>query len=123
MIPNTRKGRMGFVHTKQSLLLADIRRRAKAAGYECDLEIADLDAPALCPAIGIPLDWHAGVRADGLPSVDKINPAGGYVKGNVAVISFRANRLKNNATLAEVEGIARYMRSQSKSRASQPSRQ
>lgn len=122
MVPNTRAGRMGFVHTKQSLLLADIRRRAKLAGYECNLTVEDLDAPAFCPAIGIRLDWHAGIRADALPSVDKIDPAGGYVRGNVAIISLRANRLKNNATLAEVEGIARYIRDQSRSSASQPSR-
>lgn len=122
MVPSMRRGGASFTHTKQSLLLADVRRRARNAGEPCDLTIDDLIAPEFCPALGIRLDWEAGVRADNLPSVDKIDPAGGYMRGNVAIISFRANRLKNNATLAEVEGIARYMRDQSRSSASQPSR-
>lgn len=39
------------------------------------------------------------------PSIDKIIPALGYVPGNVMVISLRANTLKNNATLAELQTL------------------
>ena len=39
------------------------------------------------------------------PSLDRIIPSLGYVKGNIRVISFRANTLKNNATLSELELI------------------
>jgi hypothetical protein len=41
--------------------------------------------------------------------LDRIDNNEGYVKGNVAVISFRANTLKNNATAEELRAIADYM--------------
>ena len=33
----------------------------------------------------------------------------GYVPGNIAVISMRANMIKNNATLAELKAIVAYI--------------
>lgn len=38
----------------------------------------------------------------GSPSLDRIDSSKGYVKGNVRVISARANMLKNNATVEEL---------------------
>lgn len=37
------------------------------------------------------------------PSIDKVIPELGYVRGNVWVISNKANRIKNNATLEELK--------------------
>jgi len=37
------------------------------------------------------------------PSIDRMNPKLGYVKGNVRVISQLANGMKQHATLEEVE--------------------
>lgn len=110
MVPNIKPGRMGFKHTRQSRLLGDVKRRAKVAGEPCDLEIADLETPDFCPALGIPLDWNAGVRADNLPSIDKVRPELGYTKGNVRMISYRANRLKSDASAEDIEGILRYIK-------------
>ncbi len=101
---------MGWTHTKQSLLLADIKRRCKNSGEPFDLDISDIVVPEFCPAIGLRLDWNAGLRADNLPSMDKVVPALGYIKGNVRMISFRANRLKNNASLVELQGIISYIK-------------
>ena len=36
------------------------------------------------------------------PSLDKIIPAIGYIKGNIAVMSHKANTMKQNATLEEL---------------------
>jgi len=47
---------------------------------------------------------------DNVPSVDRIDPTKGYIKGNVEVISWRANHLKNNATVEELEAIVNYMK-------------
>jgi hypothetical protein len=49
-------------------------------------------------------------RRDNQPSLDRVIPALGYVPGNVRVISFRANRLKQDATAEEVAAILDYIR-------------
>lgn len=40
------------------------------------------------------------------PSLDHIEPEKGYVRGNVWVISYRANMIKNNATIDELQLLA-----------------
>src|SRR6266481_1415047 len=47
---------------------------------------------------------------DRTPSLDRIDPSKGYIKGNIAVISFRANRLKGNATLDEIRKVINYLK-------------
>lgn len=51
-----------------------------------------------------------GVRGggDNSPTLDKIEPALGYVPGNIIVISGRANRLKADATIDELRAIASF---------------
>jgi hypothetical protein len=39
------------------------------------------------------------------PSLDRIFPELGYTKGNVRVISWRANWIKNNSTIEEIEKL------------------
>jgi len=49
-----------------------------------------------------------GARPDS-PSVDRIRPELGYVPGNVAVISVKANFIKGNATAAEIRLVAEWL--------------
>lgn len=88
------------------------RQRAKKLGVAFDLEITDIVIPATCPALGITLGWEneRASRNKSSPSLDRMDPKKGYVRGNVYVISNRANHIKNNASFSELEGIARYMR-------------
>ena len=43
------------------------------------------------------------------PSLDRINPKRGYVEGNVALICFRCNKIKSDATQRELRMIADWM--------------
>lgn len=77
------------------------KRRAKSRGTEFNIELSDLSLPTHCPYLGIPLDsFHPEQKYH--PSIDRINSALGYVKGNVEIISHRANMLKNNASSEEL---------------------
>ena len=71
--------------------------------------------PTHCPLLQTPLAWTQEARG-GIeycphsPSVDRINNALGYVKGNVWIVSRRANTIKNDATLDELDMIVRNLR-------------
>lgn len=43
-------------------------------------------------------------------SLDRIDSSKGYIKGNVWVIPFKANRIKSDATLEELELIAKNLK-------------
>lgn len=87
------------------------RGRAGREGLPFDLEAEDINFPDVCPVLGIPLFFSEDrVRTDNTPSIDKLKPGLGYVKGNVYVISWRANRLKGNATLDELERLVSYIK-------------
>jgi hypothetical protein len=91
-----------------------IRSRARKEGIPFDLTIDDIFVPEFCPVLGIRLAWEIGNTRrlqDGGPSIDRLIPERGYVRGNIAVISGRANRIKNDGTALEHERIAAWMRS------------
>lgn len=85
-----------------------LKQRAKQEGTPFNLEYEDLPVPEVCPILGITIDRR---NRDHTPSYDKIIPSLGYVLGNVAIISCRANRMKDNATLDELKALVTYVES------------
>jgi hypothetical protein len=79
------------------------RTRAKRTGVLFDIEVEDISIPATCPLLGIPLKKGRKRSIASSPSLDRIFPEKGYIKGNVWVISARANAIKNDASIAELE--------------------
>lgn len=78
-------------------LLYNAKYRAKKSGQPFNLSLEDIVVPELCPILDI--KFSDGMYA---PSLDKIIPEDGYVKGNVRVITRKANVMKNNATFKEL---------------------
>lgn len=84
------------------------KARSTAAGVPFSLTADDLTIPQLCPVLGIPLLVGQSQATDNSPSLDRVLPLLGYVPGNVLVISNRANRIKNNATIPELRLVADF---------------
>lgn len=85
------------------------RSNARRIGHSWDLHYGDLEWPTHCPILGIELDWFAEVRQENSPSFDQIVAGKGYIKGNVQILSWRANRIKNDGTAAEHRKVAEFL--------------
>lgn len=105
------------VISPEAKMLYSARKRARERDVSFDLSIVDIVIPELCPVLGIALEPRRGASekgpADNSPTLDRIVPELGYVPGNVQVISWRANKIKSDASLRELEAIVEWIRSRS----------
>ena len=97
--------------------LTKARDRAKKQSLPCDIKIKHLEEiwTGYCPVFGTKLDRFAKRFEKGGYQLDRIRPELGYVIGNIAWLSDRANRLKDNMTVDEAEMIFKFLKSQEKS--------
>ena len=81
---------------------------AKRKNLEFNLDEEDLVVPEFCPYLGVRLTQVVGngVVWDNL-SVDRIDSSKGYIKGNIQIISRKANSMKNMATEKELISFAK----------------
>lgn len=91
------------VNNREKVLLRAAKNRAKRDNLSFNLTVEDIVIPERCPILGIELKFSVGKQTDNSPTLDKVIPEKGYIKGNVWIISNRANRIKNDATLKELE--------------------
>lgn len=85
-------------------------QRCLKSGVEFTITESDIVVPEYCPVLGLHLEICEGRRGEASPSLDRVDNNLGYVPGNIQVISWRANRLKGDGTLAEHEAITNWMR-------------
>lgn len=90
-------------------MLYNSRSKAKRRGIEFTLTREDIQIPAMCPVLGVPLKIGDGCVQPNSPTIDRIDSSKGYVRGNVQIISHRANTMKNDATLNELRALVRYL--------------
>lgn len=83
--------------------------RANQLGVQFDIDQSDVIVPAKCPITGAPIDVLTSNAATGA-SIDRVNNSLGYVKGNVRVISRKANRMKGDSTIEDLMKLIAYMR-------------
>ena len=89
------------------------KKRARERGIDFNIEVSDIVMPKNCPVFKkyelkkIP-DIKSGPKPWS-PSLDRIDNSKGYIKGNVQVISNKANSMKNNATPEELLEFAYWV--------------
>jgi hypothetical protein len=93
------------------LIYNRLKMSAKKRNISFDLEVTDLyelSYPITCPILNIPLKFNRGKAMDNSYSIDRKDSSLGYSKDNICVISWKANRLKNNASESDLQLIAEY---------------
>ncbi len=89
------------------------RSRAAKHGETFELTVEDIEAvwpvDNLCPVYGIPLKQGVGVPSASSPTLDMIDPLGGYTPDNIGVLSSRANALKSNADVATLRRLLAWI--------------
>lgn len=79
-------------------MLMNAKSRARQSGLEFNITSEDVPIPEFCPILEIKLVLGKANHYDNAPSIDRIDSKKGYIKGNVKVVSFMANKMKTNAT-------------------------
>ena len=96
-------GKIYYRNNLKNRLLNAARARSKKSGLDFNITIEDFEIPLTCPLLNIDLFVAEGRKSVkyNSASLDRIDSSKGYVKGNVWIISFKANTMKSNSTLDE----------------------
>lgn len=88
--------------------------KKKGLPFDLDKEYLISIYKPVCPILGIEMIQmnQDNPRADENATLDRLVPELGYVKGNVTFMSFRANRLKGDASFEEIEALYNWMKAQ-----------
>jgi hypothetical protein len=95
------------------ILLSHAHRRSKKANIPFDLVESDFDLPlpTYCPILGIQLNYGGNGKQradDNSATIDRIDNSLGYIKGNVLICSWKANRMKSNASADELLALGNF---------------
>lgn len=102
---NARKLKKSRKLNRELTLLSSCKHRATRQGLDFNLSIEDIVIPEFCPVLRIPLYSSSQQRTDNTPTVDRIDNSKGYTKDNIVVCSWRANKLKSDASILELKMI------------------
>lgn len=90
-------------------LIQAARARSRRLKLQFSITYLDIPIPECCPILGIKLYKNNKISYNSA-TVDRIIPEKGYIKGNVMVISCKANQIKNNGTPDEILKVGVYFK-------------
>lgn len=93
----------------QTYLLKKSWCKSKGIPFDLDREYLESIWTDTCPITGR-VFVKGNKQSPDCPSLDRKIPEKGYIKGNVCFISARMNRLKDNASVQELEAVIRYIK-------------
>ena len=91
-------------------MLYHAKQRAVKFDVPFDLTLEDINIPHWCPYLETQLKTGESHIQDHSPTLDRIIPSLGYVVGNIEVISNEANRIKNSASIEQLEAVTLRLR-------------
>ena len=90
----------------------DARKRALKKGVPHSITAAYILSimTDTCPIYGTEFKWmgNGGIQPTS-PSLDRIDPAKGYIEGNVVIISSKANNIKSAYKAADLYKVADWL--------------
>ena len=99
--------------------LVRVRKRCKERNLPYDLDnnylLRIYPQDGMCPALEIPMVFGGGNTKENYynsPSIDRIIPAKGYVKGNVRWLSRFANTILGNANADQILKVGKWLKAQ-----------
>jgi len=108
--------RYGRIVNAERVMLERARKRAKK--NKCDIDIDKNYIKSIwpidnkCPILGEKFRLGKYIGDDYSPTLDRIDNGKGYVRGNVAIVSRKANSVKNKATQEDMELILKNWKEQ-----------
>lgn len=103
------KGREYRKANPESVMLYMAKVRSKQLGHKFNITVEDIFIPKYCPVLGLKLEKQNHKSAPNSPSLDRVDNTKGYIKGNVRVISKKANELKRELTLKQLKSLCLYI--------------
>ena len=100
-----------FIENPKHYLWYVARTRARKYNIEFDIEESDIVIPIYCPILNCKLEKGNGYLFNAM-SLDRVDNNKGYIKGNVRVISRKANLLKSSLTLDILETLIKYIKNE-----------
>lgn len=101
--------------TALSSMIKNAKQRCKISERKIDIDDNYLlkltRGLVCCPVLGIEMVFGGtGSIQDNSASIDRFDTTQGYIKGNVWIISYKANRMKSDATIDDIKKVYDYMK-------------
>ncbi len=91
------------------VLINRARGRAKKRGWDFSISAQDFpDLPKTCPVLGIALAYDNPKQLANSATLDRVDGNKGYIKGNVVIMSWRANNIKSDASIDELRSVLKF---------------
>lgn len=90
-------------------LLNRVKIKATREKREFNLTREDIVIPAVCPILLIPIRLNDERMNKNSVSIDRVDNSKGYIKGNVKLISLRANAHKSDMSKEDIQRLYEYV--------------
>ena len=113
--------RKSYIHNRIKNIVMNTRLRSRQKGLANNLTIAYCEKiypkDGKCPVLEVEMVFGGGHKGKAnSPSLDRIIPSKGYIKGNVRWMSSRANTMKQDASPEELKLFYKWLKKEYKKR-------